>query len=89
MRVPSARTRIAFAPRHLGIDFGDGEVVRTVCDDQSDFLRMLSSVGAAGIRRRAANGFPVHSAPLIRSMDETHAEHDYMAWPRPMKSPRT
>lgn len=71
--------------KRLNIDFGDGEVVQTACHGQSDFLGMLASVGAAGIRRRAANGFPVHAAPLIRSVDDSIPAHDYLAWPRPLR----
>ena len=72
-------------PKSLRIDFGDGEVVQTACRGQADFLDMLASVGAAGIRRRAANGFPVHAAPLIRSVDDSQPAHDYLAWPRPFR----
>jgi hypothetical protein len=46
---------------------------------------MLRCVNAAGVRRRAANGFPVNDSVLLRSEEKLNEDHEYMVWPRPPK----
>lgn len=72
--------------RHrVSIDFGDGDDVEVLVKHQPDFAHMLHSVGAAGVRRKAANGFPTSTAPLIRDLEDIDADHSYMVWPRPVR----
>lgn len=66
----------------LRVDYGDGECVPTALRGQPDLLHLLLSVGAAGLRRRGANGFPTHGAPLLRDLSRLDPAHEYMTWPR-------
>eukprot|EP00873_Tetraselmis_striata_P033969 jgi/Tetstr1/454233/TSEL_041152.t1 len=73
----------AARPPPVRLDFGDGECVAVRLKHQPDFSHMLRSVGAAGVRRKAANGFPTIDAPLLRDIAALNHEHQYIVWPRP------
>jgi hypothetical protein len=76
--------------RGFRVDFGDGEVVLVKIREQSDLNDILRNVNAAGLRRRAANGFPVNNSFLYRIAEELVEDHEYMVWPRlgPEANPR-
>lgn len=88
--VPPTATQVRLAadidgfarPPAVRIDFGDGECVQVKLKHQPDFAHMLHSVGAAGVRRRAANGFPTNDAPLLRQLEDVDGDKEYMVWPR-------
>lgn len=67
--------------RTVRVDFGDGECVAVSLARQRDFARMLLSVGAAGVRRKAANGFPTYDAPLVHRLEDVEEAWEYMVWP--------
>lgn len=71
------------------IDFGDGECVSVRLKHQPDFAHMLHSVGAAGLRRRAANRFPTNDAPVLRQLDDLDAALEYLVWPKPKPGKET
>lgn len=77
--------RKCIEPATLRIDFGDGECVAVHLKHQPDLTHMLHSVGAAGLRRKAANGFPTHDAPLMRRLEDIDVTKDYIVWPKPDK----
>nr|WRJ69614.1 hypothetical protein TetV2_00165 [Oceanusvirus sp.] len=85
-RASASRHRVLPTPtRSVRIDFGDGEAVMVRIRGQPDMCDMLRSVNAAGLRRRAANGFPVNDSVLFRTHDDLNEEHEYMVWPKPKK----
>lgn len=63
------------------IDFGNGESVKIKIKHQPDMYHILHSVGVAGVRRKGANGFPVHESPIIRDLKDINVEHEYVVWP--------
>jgi hypothetical protein len=75
------QVRAAAALSQVRIDFGDGDCVPVKIKHQPDFAHMLLSVGAAGVRRRGANGFPTNQAPLIRDVKDIDVTREYMVWP--------
>lgn len=81
------QARAAAALSQVRIDFGDGDCVPVKIKHQPDFTHMLLSVGAAGLRRRGANGFPTNQAPLVRDVGDIDAAREYMVWP-PARSRR-
>ena len=87
-RVQSDTGHQCIVPAMLRIDFGDGECVKVTLKHQPDFSHMLHTVGAAGLRRKAANGFPTHDAPLVRRLEDIDITKDYMVWPKPDKEDR-